>query len=146
MRVPASRSGWSALSSFVALRIRKKSFLSLVVLDFFPGGQAHILYDIAIAVPDVAPLRSGNQCFLRFHSGCLRPGEVADPVPRRLVPELTIVFVGCQKGMRLAICLFLELGSRLGDGAASVVLGIAFVTGAMLGNLLDELLGIVAAR
>jgi len=146
MRVPASISGWSSPSSFVALRIRKKSFLSLVVLDFSPGGQAQILYDIAIIVPDVAPLRAENQCFLPFHSGCLRPGEVADPVPRRLVPELAIVFVGCERGMRLAICLTLELGSRLGDGAASVILGIAFVTGAMLCNLLDNPLGIVAAR
>jgi hypothetical protein len=48
--------------------------------------------------------------------------------------------------MRLAIYLSLELGSRLGDGAASVVLGIAFVTGAVLWNLLNDFLGIVAAR
>jgi hypothetical protein len=40
MRVPASRSGWSSPSSFVALRIRKKSFLSY---------QAHTYstYDLA---------------------------------------------------------------------------------------------------
>ena len=66
-------------------------------------------------------------------------------MPRRLVPELAIVFVGCERGMRPAICLTFELGGRLGDGAASVVLGIAFVTGAMLCNLLDDLFWIVAA-
>src|SRR5258708_2988063 len=116
MRAPASRSGWSSPSSFVALRIREEIVFSLVVLDSSTGGQAQILHDIAIGVPDVAPLRAENQCFLRFHSGCLKPGEVVDPVSRRLVPELAIVFVGCERGMRLVICFTLELGSRLGDG------------------------------
>ena len=71
---------------------------------------------------------------------------MGDPVPRCLVPELAIVFVGCERGMRPALCLTLELGSRLGDGAASVILGIAFVTGAVLCNLLNNFFGIVAAR
>jgi hypothetical protein len=70
---------------------------------------------------------------------------VADPVARRLVPELAIVFVGCERGMRLAICRTLELGTCLRDGAASVVLGIALVPGAVLGDLLNDFFGIVAA-
>jgi len=47
--------------------------------------------------------------------------------------------------MRLAICLTLELGSRLGDSEARVVLGIAFVTGTVLGNLQDDVFGVFAA-
>ena len=76
----------------------------------------------------------------------LEAGEVADPVPRRLVPELAIVFVGCERGIRLAIWLTLELGSRFRDGAASVVLGIGFVTGAVLCNLSNNFFRVFAAR
>ena len=67
-------------------------------------------------------------------------------MPRGLVlmPELAIIFVGCERGMRPAICLTLELGSRLRDREPCVILRVAFVTHAALGNLLDDVFGIVA--
>jgi hypothetical protein len=62
---------------------------------------------------------------------------------QRLVPELAIVFVGCQRGMRLAISSTLELGSRLRDGAASAVNRIVFLTGAIVRYPADDFLWIV---
>jgi hypothetical protein len=61
-----------------------------------------------------------------------------------LMPELAIVFVGCERGMRLALSLTFELGSRLRDREPCVILRVAFVTRAALGNLLDDFFGIVA--